>query len=65
MIALLSFFLTLLVSPLKSKSRLEAENAALRHQLIVLPESLGGVAGPTDRTGVSVEHGADLFGAGQ
>jgi hypothetical protein len=36
MIALLSFFLTLLVSPLKSKSRLEAENAALRHQLIVL-----------------------------
>jgi len=36
MIALLSFFLTLLVSPLKSKSPLEAENAALRHQLIVL-----------------------------
>jgi hypothetical protein len=34
MIALLSFFLILLVSPLKSKSRLEAENAALRHQLI-------------------------------
>jgi hypothetical protein len=30
MIALLSFFLTLLVSPFKSKSRLEAENAALR-----------------------------------
>ena len=28
MIALLSFFLILLVSPLKSKSRLEAENAA-------------------------------------
>jgi hypothetical protein len=35
MIALLCFFLTLLVSPFKSKSRLEAENAALRHQLIV------------------------------
>jgi hypothetical protein len=30
MIALLCFFLTLLVSPFKSKSRLEAENAALR-----------------------------------
>src|SRR5262249_6812117 len=36
MISLVSFFLILLVSPLKSKSRLEAENAALRHQLIVL-----------------------------
>ncbi len=36
MTALLSFFLTLLVSPFKSRSRLEAENAALRHQLIVL-----------------------------
>ena len=35
MVALLSFFLTLLASPFKSKSRLEAENAALRHQLIV------------------------------
>jgi len=30
MITLLCFFLTLLVSPFKSKSRLEAENAALR-----------------------------------
>src|SRR6266481_2428114 len=36
MIALLCFFLTLLASPFKSKSRLEAENAALRHQLVVL-----------------------------
>ena len=36
MIALLSFFLTLFASPFKSKSRLEAENAALRHQLIML-----------------------------
>jgi hypothetical protein len=33
MIALLCFFLTLFASPFKSKSRLEAENAALRHQL--------------------------------
>jgi transposase InsO family protein len=36
MVALLCFFLTLFVSPLRSKSRLEAENAALRHQLTVL-----------------------------
>jgi hypothetical protein len=36
MIALLCFFLTLLASLFKSKSRLEAENAALRRQLIVL-----------------------------
>src|SRR5947208_3371219 len=42
MIALLSFFLTLLVSSFKSKSRLEAENAALRHQLIVLRRKVYG-----------------------
>src|SRR6202162_5867616 len=36
MIALLSFFIGILASPFKSKSRLEAENAVLRHQLIVL-----------------------------
>jgi hypothetical protein len=36
MIGLLCFVLTFLVSAFKSKSRLEAENAALRHQLIVL-----------------------------
>ena len=36
MIALLCFALAVLVAPFKSKSRLEAENAALRHQLIVL-----------------------------
>jgi hypothetical protein len=42
MIALLSFFLTLLVSSFKSKGRLEAENAALRHQLIVLRRKVCG-----------------------
>jgi transposase InsO family protein len=42
MIALLCFFLALLVSPFKSKSRLEAENAALRHQLIVLQRMVRG-----------------------
>jgi hypothetical protein len=36
MIAPLCFVLTVLVSPFKSKSRLEAENAALRYQVIVL-----------------------------
>jgi len=36
MIALLCFVLAVLVAPFKSKGRLEAENAALRHQLIVL-----------------------------
>ena len=36
MIALLSFVLAIFAAPSKSKSRLEAENAALRHQLIVL-----------------------------
>ena len=35
MVALLCFILAVLALPFKSKSRLEAENAALRHQLIV------------------------------
>ena len=42
MIALLWFFLTLFASPFKSKSRLEAENAAFRHQLIVLQRRVSG-----------------------
>src|SRR3982074_873889 len=42
MIALLFLFLTLFASPFKSKSRLEAENAALRHQLIVLQRRVRG-----------------------
>jgi hypothetical protein len=46
MIALLCFFLGILASPFKSKARLEAENAALRHQLIVLQRKLrGGISG--------------------
>src|SRR5476649_946395 len=36
MIALLYFILNILISPFKSKGRLEAENAALRLQLIIL-----------------------------
>ena len=42
MFALLCFVLSILVSPFKSKSRLEAENAALRHQLIVLRRKVQG-----------------------
>src|SRR2546427_4802218 len=42
MIALLWFFLTLFASAFKSKSRLEAENVALRHQLIVLQRRVSG-----------------------
>ena len=34
--------LATLVSPFKSKCRLEAENAALRYQLIVLPRKVRG-----------------------
>ena len=42
MLALLRFVLAVLASPFKSKSRLEAENAALRQQLIVLRRKLQG-----------------------
>ena len=42
MIWLLSFVLAVLASPFRSKIRLEAENAVLRHQLIVLQRKLRG-----------------------
>jgi hypothetical protein len=42
MFSLLCFFLTVLVSPFKSKSRLEAENAALRPQLILMRRKVRG-----------------------
>ena len=42
MIGLLCFALAVLASPFKSKLRLEAENAVLRHQLIVLKRRLHG-----------------------
>ena len=42
MIALLYFILAVVVSPFKSKCRLEAENAALRYQLIVLRRKVRG-----------------------
>src|SRR5450631_3686009 len=42
MIGLFSLFLALVASQFKSKSRLEAENAVLRHQLIVLRRKVQG-----------------------
>jgi hypothetical protein len=44
MIGLLCFVVAVLASPLKSKLRLEAENATLRHQLVVLRRKLKGRA---------------------
>jgi hypothetical protein len=44
MIGLLWFVQAMLASPFKSKMRLEAENALLRHQLIVLRRRLRGHA---------------------
>ena len=48
MLALLSFVLAVLTSPFKSKSRLEAENAALRHQLIILRRKVRRRVWPTN-----------------
>ena len=42
MIGLLCFVLAVLASPFKSKLRLEAENAVLRYQLIVLQRRVRG-----------------------
>ena len=44
MIGLLCFVVAVLASPFKSKIRLEAEKAALRHQLAVLRRKLKGRA---------------------
>jgi transposase InsO family protein len=49
MIGLLCFALAVLASPFKSKLRLEAENAVLRHQLIVLRRKLHGRVRLTNR----------------
>jgi hypothetical protein len=42
MFSLFCFLLAILASPFKSKSRLDAENAALRRQLIVLRRKMRG-----------------------
>jgi hypothetical protein len=49
MIALICFVLALLASPFRSKSRLEAENAVLQHQLTVLRRRLQGRAQLTNQ----------------
>jgi hypothetical protein len=49
MIAFICFVLAVLTSPFKSKSRLDAENAVLRHQLIVLRRRGRARAQPTNR----------------
>jgi hypothetical protein len=48
MVALISFLLNVVASLFKSKSRLEAENAALRYQLIVLQRKVRGRVHFTD-----------------
>jgi len=48
MIAPFCLLLALFASPFKSKSRLEAENAALRHQLIILRRKVRGRVQLTD-----------------
>jgi hypothetical protein len=54
MIALICFVLTVLASPFKSNIWLEAENAVLRHQLIVLrPKLKGRLASRTMTAGSS------------
>jgi hypothetical protein len=47
MVALIFLALSLLVALFKSKSRLEAENAALRQQLTVLRRKVRGRVRPT------------------
>jgi hypothetical protein len=42
MIALLYFVSAVLATPFKSKNRLEAENAAIRHQVVVLRRKVRG-----------------------
>jgi hypothetical protein len=49
MIGLFYFVIAVLASPFKSKMRLEAENAVLRHQLIVLKRRLCGRARLTNK----------------
>src|SRR5580693_9391300 len=48
MIALIWFVLAVLTSPFKSRIRLEAENAVLRHQLIILRRRVRSRAQPTN-----------------
>ncbi len=53
MFALICFVFATLVSPFKSKIRLEAENMALRHQLMVLRRQVRGRVGSQTTIGCS------------
>jgi hypothetical protein len=61
MIGLLCFFLVVLASPFKSKLRLEAENAVLRHQLNVLRRKLR----PGSRTMIACSLSSCFVGSHQ
>jgi hypothetical protein len=60
MIALLSLFLTLLVSPFKSRSRLEAENAALGFE-VAHDKSDRGMDRTPDHRSIPLGRGAALL----
>ena len=64
MIGLLRLFLALVSAQFKSKSRLEAENAALRHQLMVLRRKVPGRVRLTmvHRGRVSIEAAMSVMG---
>jgi hypothetical protein len=62
MVALICFVLAMLALPFKSKSRLEAENAALRHQLIVLRRK---VRGRAHLNGIATVSPLQLYKRGQ
>src|SRR5450759_2797022 len=64
MIALICFVLAVLASPFKSNIRLEAENAVLRHQVIVLRRKLKGSDGPAREMVQRVVKEGRKFGIG-
>jgi hypothetical protein len=56
MVALIFFLLNVVATLFRSKSRLEAENAALRHQLIVLQRKVRS-RGPAQRPCLGLRPG--------
>lgn len=66
MVALLCFVIRLLTSPFKPTSRLEAENAALRHQLIVLQRKVRGrIRGGAVTANVTERNGCESLAVAQ